>query len=240
MLTAFLVLFLLPLATHAAWWGAHNTAWNWSSANWSSSGMLPPPTAERQAVVHVLAGRTGGWKGALRPPHLGGREAGRSQPLYPLRRGRLGPAGARRQLGAGRAIGTATRRRSSSLCRAAAAGSDCPNRARRRRISLLGIRQLPGLAGPELEYVHRSHRPRGARARARACCRPRSARISRSACCMPASPERDRHPGLDQGPDRRHGRLGRGHGSLVLGAVVGVDIRRPALKLPGWGRIGLP
>jgi hypothetical protein len=25
-----------------------------------------------------------------------------------------------------------------------------------------------------------------------------------------------------------------------LGAVVGVDIRRPALKLPGWGRIGLP
>jgi hypothetical protein len=26
----------------------------------------------------------------------------------------------------------------------------------------------------------------------------------------------------------------------VLGLIAGVDIRRPAIKLPGWGRIGLP
>jgi hypothetical protein len=25
----------------------------------------------------------------------------------------------------------------------------------------------------------------------------------------------------------------------ILGAVIGIDIRRPALKLPGWGRIGM-
>ena len=25
----------------------------------------------------------------------------------------------------------------------------------------------------------------------------------------------------------------------VLGAVAGLDLRRPALKLPGWGRIGI-
>jgi hypothetical protein len=63
-LAAFLVLvYLLPLATHAAWWISHNQSWNWASANWSASGILPPPTADRQAVVHVLAGRTGGWKG---------------------------------------------------------------------------------------------------------------------------------------------------------------------------------
>jgi hypothetical protein len=24
-----------------------------------------------------------------------------------------------------------------------------------------------------------------------------------------------------------------------LGLVAGVDVRRPAIKLPGWGRIGL-
>lgn len=65
LMTVILVLFLLPLATHAAWWGTHNTAWNWRSANWSSSGILPPPAADARAVVHVLAGRTGGWKGAF-------------------------------------------------------------------------------------------------------------------------------------------------------------------------------
>ena len=26
----------------------------------------------------------------------------------------------------------------------------------------------------------------------------------------------------------------------VLGLVTGIDVRRPALKLPGWGRIGMP
>ena len=26
----------------------------------------------------------------------------------------------------------------------------------------------------------------------------------------------------------------------LLGAVAGFDLRRPALKLPGWGRLGLP
>jgi hypothetical protein len=26
----------------------------------------------------------------------------------------------------------------------------------------------------------------------------------------------------------------------VLGLVAGFDLRRPALKLPGWGRIGAP
>ena len=26
----------------------------------------------------------------------------------------------------------------------------------------------------------------------------------------------------------------------LLGLVAGIDLRRPALKLPGWGRIGLP
>ncbi len=65
MLIGFLVLFVLPLATHAAWWATHNRAWNWSRANWSSSGILPSVASEPDSVVHVLAGRTGGWKGVF-------------------------------------------------------------------------------------------------------------------------------------------------------------------------------
>lgn len=35
MLRIIAILFLLPLATHAAWWASQNTAWNWRSANWA-------------------------------------------------------------------------------------------------------------------------------------------------------------------------------------------------------------
>lgn len=58
-----LYLFLIPLAAHAAWWTWNNTAWNWRSANWSPTGILKPAAADPEPVVYVLAGRTGGWKG---------------------------------------------------------------------------------------------------------------------------------------------------------------------------------
>jgi hypothetical protein len=57
------VVFLLPLATHAAWWTAHDHPASFSEADWSSAGVLPPARVEPDAVVHVLAGRTGRWKG---------------------------------------------------------------------------------------------------------------------------------------------------------------------------------
>ena len=60
---AFLLLFLVPLATHAVWWQLQDHPRSWSEANWSSSGVLPPPARSKEAVVHVLAGRTGRWKG---------------------------------------------------------------------------------------------------------------------------------------------------------------------------------
>lgn len=58
-----LLLFLTPLATHAAWWQLQDHPRSWSEANWSSAGILPPATARPDAVVHVMAGRTGRWKG---------------------------------------------------------------------------------------------------------------------------------------------------------------------------------
>ncbi len=56
-------LFLLPLATHALWWQLQDHPRSWAEANWSSAGILPAATAHPDAVVHVLAGRTGRWKG---------------------------------------------------------------------------------------------------------------------------------------------------------------------------------
>lgn len=55
--------FLLPLATHAAWWLSQEHPRSYAVADWSSADVLPRPNAVPEAVVHVLAGRTGRWKG---------------------------------------------------------------------------------------------------------------------------------------------------------------------------------
>ena len=55
--------FLLPLATHAAWWLSQEHPRSYAVADWSSADVLPRPAAVPEAVVHILAGRTGRWKG---------------------------------------------------------------------------------------------------------------------------------------------------------------------------------
>lgn len=62
-LLLFTLVFLLPLATHAAWWMTHDHPASFAEADWSASGVLPDAKREPEAVVHVLAGRTGRWKG---------------------------------------------------------------------------------------------------------------------------------------------------------------------------------
>ena len=62
-LATFALAFLAPLAAHASWWLSHDDAVAWSRADWSSAGMLPPATASPEAAVYVMAGRTGRWKG---------------------------------------------------------------------------------------------------------------------------------------------------------------------------------
>lgn len=59
----FTLLFLVPLGTHAAWWMAQPHPRSFADADWSASGVLPAAKSEPDAVVHVLAGRTGRWKG---------------------------------------------------------------------------------------------------------------------------------------------------------------------------------
>jgi hypothetical protein len=57
------LLFIVPLATHAAWWYERGWPQSWSAADWSSARLLPAAENESEAVVHVLAARVGRWRG---------------------------------------------------------------------------------------------------------------------------------------------------------------------------------
>jgi Protein of unknown function (DUF3750) len=63
MLVGILALFLSPLAVHAALSVGEDRVGSISEADWSSVGMLPPATAEHEARLLVFAGRLGSWRG---------------------------------------------------------------------------------------------------------------------------------------------------------------------------------
>ena len=62
-LAIFVFAFLAPLALHAAWWLSHDPAGAWNQADWSSANLLPAARAKPAALVHVYVARTGRWKG---------------------------------------------------------------------------------------------------------------------------------------------------------------------------------
>jgi len=62
-LTMLLALFLFPVATHGLWWQMQAHPLSYARADWSSAGLLPAARTVPEAVVHVMAGRTGRWKG---------------------------------------------------------------------------------------------------------------------------------------------------------------------------------
>src|SRR5262245_48690566 len=55
--------FLLPLAVHAALYLSKDHPASFRDADWSSVGMLPPPSVDPGARLIVFTGRTGRWKG---------------------------------------------------------------------------------------------------------------------------------------------------------------------------------
>jgi hypothetical protein len=55
--------FFLPLGTHAAWWWRQGWSEHWSGADWSSAKLLPDAQEAREPVVHVMAARVGRWRG---------------------------------------------------------------------------------------------------------------------------------------------------------------------------------
>jgi hypothetical protein len=67
--TFVIVLILLPIAAGTALTYSQGWPSSWSSADWSSSGMLPAAAADRDAVVYVMAARSGRWKGIFAVHH---------------------------------------------------------------------------------------------------------------------------------------------------------------------------
>jgi hypothetical protein len=63
MFVVILALFLFPLAVHAALYATKDRPASYRDADWSSVGMLPPAPADEQARLLVFTGRTGRWKG---------------------------------------------------------------------------------------------------------------------------------------------------------------------------------
>jgi hypothetical protein len=63
MLIGIFALFLFPLALHAALYAAQDHPASFREANWSSVGMLPSAAADKDARLLVFTGRTGRWKG---------------------------------------------------------------------------------------------------------------------------------------------------------------------------------
>jgi uncharacterized protein DUF3750 len=64
LLTIF-ILFLFPLAVHAALYVTRVHPASFRDADWSSTGMLPPATGDKEARLLVFAGRTGRWRGIV-------------------------------------------------------------------------------------------------------------------------------------------------------------------------------
>ncbi len=64
-MTIFLCLFFLPALASAGWWAFSDRPAGWRQADWGSSGLFAPAEKMTDAVVYVMAARTGGLKGAL-------------------------------------------------------------------------------------------------------------------------------------------------------------------------------
>jgi hypothetical protein len=60
-----LILFLLPVAARAALFAFEDRPRSWRDADWSSTGMLPSAKSSPEARVLIYSGRTGGWKGVV-------------------------------------------------------------------------------------------------------------------------------------------------------------------------------
>jgi hypothetical protein len=62
---AILIIFVMPALATLAWWATLERPGSWRNADWSSSGVLPRAPTVDEAAIHVLAARTGGFKGAF-------------------------------------------------------------------------------------------------------------------------------------------------------------------------------
>ena len=240
MIRWFLILFIVPLATHAAWWGVQEHPRSWSDADWSSSGILPDARKVKGPVVHVLAGRTGRWKGVfahhtwivVKP------EGARTYTRYDV-------------------VGWGTPVRTNNYPADARWYGNVPDIV----VTFRGeeaARMIPAIRAAVTQY------PFSRRGDYTVYPGPNSNTfVAYVASRVPALSEgllptaigkdfRDSAPFFGPAPSATgwqvswRGLVGVTVGWVegveinLFGLVAGVDIRRPAIKLPGWGRIGWP
>lgn len=60
---AIVAFFLFPLAVHGAVYSLQSRAASYRNADWSSTGLLPEASAEPEARLLIFTGRTGRWRG---------------------------------------------------------------------------------------------------------------------------------------------------------------------------------
>ena len=239
MLRIFLVIVVTSLAAHAIWWQLQDHPRSWADADWSSAGILPPAAQAPEAVVHVMAGRTGRWKGVFAhhtwivvKPERASRYTrfdvvgwGR-----PVRVDAYAPDG--RWFGAKPQIVMTLRGEDAAraIPRIRAAIASYPHDTAGSYVIWPGpnsntfiatiARAVPELAPALLPTA-----------------------IGKDFAGWPVFAGRT--PSSTGLQVSLGGVLGVSVGWIegielnVLGLVIGVDVRRPALKLPGWGRIGM-
>ncbi|MBN9060865.1 MAG: hypothetical protein BGP06_16235 [Rhizobiales bacterium 65-9] len=233
----FAIVYLAPLGLHAAMWMAQDRETEWGRVDWSSAELLPPAELSEPAAIYVFAGRVARSPGIFAHHHwivLKDRGAARYQRYdvtrwAGLRENGWAPDG--RWFGdtpviVGKLTGAAAETALPRV-RAAIANYD----ARRRDDYVL----WPGPNSNSFVNAVVAAMP--------------EARIA----MLPTGIGKDfRGDGLFAGatPSRTglqisaEGLLGFSVGWVegvelnILGLVAGVDLRRPALKLPGFGRIG--
>ena len=60
---------MLPIAASAAWGYARGWPSSWRTADWTTTGTLPPAVANKPAMIRIYAARSGRWKGVLAVHH---------------------------------------------------------------------------------------------------------------------------------------------------------------------------
>jgi Protein of unknown function (DUF3750) len=240
MLLAILGLFVLPLAAHAVWWSARDdVAPNRRAADWSSARLLPEPSANPVAIVYIYAARVGRWRGIFaHHSWIVVKEAGAARYTRYDKVGWGSPVRTDGWPADGRWFGNAP----SAIVAIEGEAAEA---------------LIPKIRQAVADYPYRNGNDY------RAWPGPNSntfvAHVMRqvpelAAALPPTAIGKDWLPTTDLvglTPSRTGVQISLGGfaGMSVgwiegiefnfLGLITGVDVRRPAIKLPGWGRIGM-
>ncbi|KIT16793.1 DUF3750 domain-containing protein [Jannaschia aquimarina] len=233
---ALILMFLVPLLAASGWWSVQDRPASWRQADWGASGLLPAAAQIPEARIHVMAARTGGAKGAVSVHSwIVWKTAQGPWRRYdvvgwgtPVRRDAYAPD-ARWYSNAPTIIGTVSGDRAEALIpRLQAAVDDYPN-------GRGSYRMFPGPnSNTFVEHLLRQVPELGVTLPPHAVGRAwlgEGLNWTRDA-------GGDMHvsawglAGLSAGPRT-------GVELHLLGQTLGIDILRPALKLPGIGRVGV-